>query len=44
VLRDTHAQRLAREALFLLVFGSRRAIREALIARLTGTSAPRTLH
>jgi alkylation response protein AidB-like acyl-CoA dehydrogenase len=33
VLRDQHAQRLAREAMFLLVFGSRPAIREALVER-----------
>jgi hypothetical protein len=33
VLRDQHAQRLAREAMFLLVFGSRPAIREALLHR-----------
>jgi alkylation response protein AidB-like acyl-CoA dehydrogenase len=31
---DQHAQRLAREALFLSVFGSRPAIRSALLARL----------
>jgi alkylation response protein AidB-like acyl-CoA dehydrogenase len=35
VLRSEHAQRLLREAAFLLVFGSRPAIREALLARLT---------
>lgn len=34
VLRDQHAQRLMREATFLLVFGSRPAIRDALLARL----------
>ena len=34
VLRDQHAQRLAREAMFLLVFGSRPAIRDALFERL----------
>jgi len=34
VLRDNHAQRLAREAAFLLVFGSRPAIRDALLPRL----------
>ncbi|HEX6498294.1 MAG TPA: acyl-CoA dehydrogenase family protein [Micromonosporaceae bacterium] len=33
---DQHAQRLLREALFLLVFGSRPAIRAALLDRLTG--------
>jgi hypothetical protein len=31
---DDHAQRLFREAAFLLVFGTRPAIREALLARL----------
>jgi alkylation response protein AidB-like acyl-CoA dehydrogenase len=31
VLRDNHAQRLVREAAFLLVFGSRPAIRDALL-------------
>jgi alkylation response protein AidB-like acyl-CoA dehydrogenase len=36
VLRTEHAQRLFREAGFLLVFGSRPAIRAALLARLTG--------
>lgn len=36
ILPDHHAQRLAREALFLLVFGSRAAIRTALMERLTG--------
>lgn len=35
VLRDDHAQRLVREAAFLLVFGSRPAIRDALLDRLT---------
>jgi alkylation response protein AidB-like acyl-CoA dehydrogenase len=34
VVVDHHAQRLAREALFLLVFGSRAPIRTALIERL----------
>jgi alkylation response protein AidB-like acyl-CoA dehydrogenase len=34
VLRDQHPQRLAREALFLLVFGSRPAIKTELLARL----------
>ena len=34
VLRAEHAQRLAREAMFLLVFGSRPAIRDALFERL----------
>ena len=34
VRRDQHAQRLAREAMFLLVFGSRPVIRDALLARL----------
>jgi alkylation response protein AidB-like acyl-CoA dehydrogenase len=35
ILRDAHAQLLAREALFLLVFGSRPAIKDALGRRLT---------
>lgn len=35
ILTDHHAQRLAREALFLLVFGSRASIRTELMARLT---------
>jgi alkylation response protein AidB-like acyl-CoA dehydrogenase len=34
VRRDDHAQRLIREAAFLLVFGTRPAIREALLGRL----------
>jgi hypothetical protein len=34
VLRDQHAQRLVREAMFLLVFGSRPPIRAALLHRL----------
>ena len=34
VLADQHAQRLVREALFLLVFGSRPPIKAALLARL----------
>jgi hypothetical protein len=36
VLMDNHAQRLAREALFLLVFGTRPAIRAGLLRRLVG--------
>jgi alkylation response protein AidB-like acyl-CoA dehydrogenase len=35
ILTGQHAQRLAREALFLLVFGSRPAIKQALAASLT---------
>jgi alkylation response protein AidB-like acyl-CoA dehydrogenase len=35
VLTDSNAQRLAREAVFLLVFGSRPAIKESLIGLLT---------
>lgn len=35
VTRDHHAQRLAREALFLLVFGTRPPIRAALLERLS---------
>ena len=34
VRMDEHAQRLAREALFVLVFGSRQEIRSGLLARL----------
>jgi alkylation response protein AidB-like acyl-CoA dehydrogenase len=34
VLRDNHAQRLVREAAFLLVFGSRPAIRDALLSTI----------
>ena len=34
VVTGANAERLAREALFLLVFGSRPAIRHALLARL----------
>jgi alkylation response protein AidB-like acyl-CoA dehydrogenase len=34
---DSHGQRLAREALFLLVFGSRAAIQSALLAELGAT-------
>jgi len=34
VLLDQHAQRLVREATFLLVFGSRPGMRDALLARL----------
>jgi alkylation response protein AidB-like acyl-CoA dehydrogenase len=34
ILLGQHAQRLAREALFLLVFGTRPPIRDALLARL----------
>jgi alkylation response protein AidB-like acyl-CoA dehydrogenase len=36
VLRGSHAERLTREALFLLVFGSRPAIKAALTGRLAG--------
>ncbi len=39
ILSGEHPQRLAREALFLLVFGSRPAIRERLVSRLTRPSA-----
>lgn len=35
ILRGEHAQRLAREAQFLLIFGNRPMIREALLAELT---------
>lgn len=37
LLRTHHADRLAREALFLLVFGSRPSIRTALLAELAGS-------
>jgi alkylation response protein AidB-like acyl-CoA dehydrogenase len=40
VLRDEHAQRLVREATFLLVFGSRPAIKTALLDRLTRAALP----
>jgi alkylation response protein AidB-like acyl-CoA dehydrogenase len=36
ILLDEHPQRLAREALFLLVFASRKGIRDALLHTLTG--------
>jgi len=39
VLTSGHPQRLAREALFLLVFGSRPAIKSELVSRLTGARA-----
>jgi hypothetical protein len=35
VLRDHHAQRLVREAMFLLVFGSRPPIKSALLDLLS---------
>jgi alkylation response protein AidB-like acyl-CoA dehydrogenase len=35
ILRDQHAQRLLREAAFLLVFGTRAPIQRALLERLT---------
>lgn len=38
ILVDQHPQRLAREALFLLVFGSRPAIKERLTSMLTAPS------
>ena len=41
VLRDQHAQRLVREAAFLLVFGSRPAIKTELLARLAAPLPPR---
>jgi hypothetical protein len=37
IVQGAHAQRLAREALFLLVFGSRPAINQALLGSLLGT-------
>jgi alkylation response protein AidB-like acyl-CoA dehydrogenase len=39
ILLDQHAQRLVREAMFLLVFGSRPAIRAELLARLLAPAA-----
>jgi hypothetical protein len=41
VLMDGHAQRLVREAAFLLVFGSRPGIRTALLDSLTGAAVLR---
>jgi hypothetical protein len=38
VLHDEHAQRLVREATFLLVFGSRPTIKTALLDRLTAAA------
>jgi hypothetical protein len=38
IMTGQHAQRLAREALFLLVFGSRPAIKNALLRRLGATA------
>ena len=40
LIRTEHAQRLAREALFLLVFGSRPTIKSALLGSLAATPAP----
>jgi len=40
IVRDQDAQRLAREAMFLLVFGSRPPIRQALAARLGAQPRP----
>jgi alkylation response protein AidB-like acyl-CoA dehydrogenase len=40
VLLDEHAQKLAREALFLLVFASRPGIRQALLPRLISPPPP----
>jgi hypothetical protein len=37
---DQHAQRLAREALFLLVVGSRPGIKSGLLRRLGATPEP----
>jgi hypothetical protein len=37
---DQHPQRLAREALFLLVFGSRPAIKNALLHQLGAGAVP----
>ena len=38
ITTDSHAQRLAREAVFLLVFGSRPAIKAALLRKLGAAS------
>jgi hypothetical protein len=38
ILAGEHPQRLARESVFLLVFGSRPAIKERLVSRLTATA------
>jgi alkylation response protein AidB-like acyl-CoA dehydrogenase len=38
ILAGEHPQRLARESLFLLVFGSRPTIKERLVSRLTATA------
>lgn len=40
IVRDQHAQRLAREAMFLLVFGSRPSIKQALSTRLGAQPRP----
>ncbi|HUK68391.1 MAG TPA: acyl-CoA dehydrogenase family protein [Streptosporangiaceae bacterium] len=40
ILLDQHAQKLAREALFLLVFASRPSIKQALLRRLIAPPAP----
>lgn len=40
VRRDQHAQRLVREAMFLLVFGSRPAIRDDLLSRFADRRGP----
>ena len=40
ILLDQHAQKLAREALFLLVFASRPSIKQALLRRLITPLAP----
>ena len=39
VVREQHAQRLAREALFLAVYGSRPEVRSALLALLRSPAA-----
>jgi hypothetical protein len=39
ILVDQHPQRLGREALFLLVFGSRPGIKSALLRRLGATAS-----
>jgi alkylation response protein AidB-like acyl-CoA dehydrogenase len=44
IVAGQHAQRLAREALFLLVFGSRASIKGALLERLRNLSPTTIVH
>jgi hypothetical protein len=39
IIVDQHAQRLAREAMFILLFGTRPAIKQSLLASLTRAPA-----